>query len=65
MPPRFLHARLLSDLSLGPALTHTEAVSMCGAVPCWEWRMGGGGVVPHAWHALLALWAFALVSTRA
>jgi hypothetical protein len=57
--PRFLHARLLSDLSEGPTLRHSEAVSLCGAVPCWEWRMGGGGGVPHAVYALVGLWSFA------
>ena len=59
-PPRYLHARLLSDLSEGPTLAHTEPVSLCGAVPCWEWRMGGGGIVPHAAHALIGLAAFAI-----
>jgi len=60
-PPRFLHARLLTDLSEGPLLSHTEPVCLCGALPCWEWRMGGGGVLPHAAYALVGLWAFALV----
>jgi len=37
-----------------------RALSTCGVVNCWETRLGGGGPLPHAHYALVALLAFAI-----
>jgi alpha-tubulin suppressor-like RCC1 family protein len=38
----------------------TQYVSLCGSMSCWETRFGEGGVMPHAYYALLGLLAFAV-----
>mmetsp|Transcript_50557 Transcript_50557/g.157897 ORF Transcript_50557/g.157897 Transcript_50557/m.157897 type:complete len:1276 (-) Transcript_50557:21-3848(-) len=60
--PRYLHSSFVLGYfdEIWPWRPRDLPVSLCGAIPCWEFRLGSGGVLPHAWYAFIGLLAFAL-----